>query len=231
MVKQVQAVCFDIGGVLTGDAWEPMFLDEPGNLADRYSLNREEVRSFVHGLFCEFARDRVAESYPANAGVLEREFWQRAKQGLGLPLSVDALIRMSASFVRPVLGMRELLRELRVNGIQLAICSNAAEFTFKKQSECLRLDFFIPPQNVILSCRLGVFKDSQGGEMFQAVLSALGLLAEECIFVDDRAENVERALRFGMTGILFPRAAWFGADYLRKIFTGMYLLDRGREGE
>jgi len=113
----------------------------------------------------------------------------------------------------------------------LAICSNNTEFWFRNQNEFLGLKSYIHPSRIILSCRVGAYKDSSGGEMFKAVIHALEFPAEECVLVDDRGENIERALRFGMGSVLFPRSAWYGADYLRTLFSDMgLLLEKERRG-
>jgi FMN phosphatase YigB (HAD superfamily) len=77
-----------------------------------------------------------------------------------------------------------------------------------------------------LSCRVGVPKRSEDLTMFQAVTHALRANKNECIFIDDREENIEKALRFGLLSIFFPSHKLFGAEYLRKIFENMRGLER-----
>ena len=40
-------------------------------------------------------------------------------------------------------------------------------------------------------------------EIYQAFLAKYGLVAEECLFVDDREENVSGARKAGMNGFVF----------------------------
>ena len=56
--------------------------------------------------------------------------------------------------------------------------------------------------------------------MFRAAVAAAGVPPEECVFVDDRPHNVERALEagFGMA-ILHPKNATWGSKYMTRILT------------
>ena len=45
-----------------------------------------------------------------------------------------------------------------------------------------------------------------GTMIYRRLLSKYALQAEECIFIDDRQENVEAAKQLGMAGIVFEDA-------------------------
>ena len=47
-------------------------------------------------------------------------------------------------------------------------------------------------------------------EIYECLLKTYDLKAEECVFLDDRKENVEAARNIGMAGILFENyeQAW-----------------------
>jgi FMN phosphatase YigB (HAD superfamily) len=46
-------------------------------------------------------------------------------------------------------------------------------------------------------------------------------LKEDCLFIDDRGSNIEKALDFGFTPLLFPSEASYGAKYLSGVFMKM----------
>ncbi|MCF7792736.1 MAG: HAD-IA family hydrolase [Candidatus Cloacimonetes bacterium] len=55
-------------------------------------------------------------------------------------------------------------------------------------------------QNLMLSYQLGCMKPNL--EIYSKALSMHKLKAEECIFIDDKLENMRAAEKFGMTSIL-----------------------------
>ena len=63
------------------------------------------------------------------------------------------------------------------------------------------LDFIPYTDGGILSYRDRVIKP--GKEIYELLLSRYGLKAEECVFLDDTAENVEAARQLGFAGIVF----------------------------
>jgi HAD superfamily hydrolase (TIGR01509 family) len=40
-------------------------------------------------------------------------------------------------------------------------------------------------------------------DIYRLLMERYGLVAEECIFLDDRADNIETARQLGMAGIVF----------------------------
>jgi putative hydrolase of the HAD superfamily len=60
------------------------------------------------------------------------------------------------------------------------------------------------------SCYVGIQKPDV--RIFQMALRVMQRSADECIFVDDRVENVEGARKAGMNGIHFQNVAQFSAE-------------------
>lgn len=207
-----QAVIFDIGGVLAHDVWEHLLLDEERGIAVAYSLDTDQVRSVGQDLWEKFAYRAATDDNGWED--LEVEYWNLFIQRLQLPTSVDEFIQLTDEFIRPVEGMIQLLERLHSRGIDLALCSNNTEFWFQRQKDKLNLDRFVASNRMILSNRIGVPKSSPGFEMFRAVIDALGIEKDLCIFVDDREKNIHQALEFGLSGIIFPSHSSYGALYL-----------------
>ncbi len=206
----MQAVIFDIGGVLAEDVWEHLLLDRPAGIADLHGLDRDRVKELGEDLWQAFAY--TPDTPCADRSQLEIRYWQSfidSCWGEAPPagVSVDRFIAMSDDFIQPVPDMVPVLERLRSRGRELAICSNNNEFWFRRQMDKLRLHQFFSPERTILSCRVGVAKSSPGLEMFRAVAEVLGLAPARCAFVDDRPENVDRAEELGMRGFLFRDAA------------------------
>lgn len=202
----MKAVILDVGGVLARDIWEYMYDD----LALKYQLDRERLHEAGRLLWETFAY--VPES-PANTWRdMERRYWELFLLISRAPTSVDALIAMTDEYVLPIPGMRPLVERLHARGVPLVICSNNNEIWWPRQAAKLDLAHFFPAERLILSSRIGAPKASPRLEMFRAAVAAAGVPAGACFFVDDRAENVERAKRYGIDAVLFEGPAQFAAE-------------------
>ena len=208
----ITAAIFDIGGVLAHDVWEHMLLDKPDGIASRYGLDRcgpdGNLVERVGALLWEAFAYRPATQHN-DWQALEIQYW---RQFIGFiwgrqppsDVSVDNFIQMTDDFINLVdAGMICLLERLQSRGIDLAICSNNNEFWFRRQMDKLSLHRFFSPSKVILSCRIGVSKSSPRFEMFHAVVDALRVAKSQCVFVDDRKDNVDRAKQFGIAAVRF----------------------------
>lgn len=210
----LKAVIFDIGGVLAYDVWEHLLFDKPDGICATLSLNPEKVYQAAKVLWDNYSY------YPANTleecNQLEVECWTQFSEKLGLLLPPSYFIEFTNRFIQPVPGMRQIVEELRAAGLELLICSNNNEFFFKRQMSMLCLeDFFPDHKKIILSSRVRVSKSDLSLQMFRAVIDAMSCRPEECLFIDDRDENIERATECQIPTILFPTEAAFGAAYLR----------------
>ena len=106
----------------------------------------------------------------------------------------------------PVEGMAELIRELKELGYGIYLLSNAnvdlpKYFDRIPGSECF--------DGRIVSAEWKLLKPQP--EIYRLLLLEYNLKAEECFFVDDLTQNVEAAVREGMSG-----AAFQGAELLRE---------------
>lgn len=215
----IEAVVFDIGGVLAYDVWEHALLDEEMGIAARFGIDPDEAEATGQELWERYAYT------PATAEVdwqaLELDYWQQLIRRLELPADARQLIAYSDQFVRPVEHMIDLVTELHQAGIGLAICSNNNEFWFERQMARLGIRALFAPDAIVLSNWIGVSKSSPAYEMFQAVENALGIDRGNCIFIDDRWPNIVRAAEFGMPGIWFPPHSEHGASYLRVLFANL----------
>lgn len=218
----IKAVIFDIGGVLAYDVWENLLLSAEDGIASIYNLDKEQVQIVGENLWEQFAYRKLAGENGWQE--LEREYWELLVKRLDLPLSIEEYIQLTDKFICPIDGMSNLLELLQLKGIELAICSNNTEFWCRRQMDKLNLHQFFDPGRVILSSRVGFSKSSPGFEMFKAVVSALGVPKEFCVFVDDREESIERALQFGLTGIIFPSHSKYGYHYLITLLEKMNVL-------
>lgn len=109
--------------------------------------------------------------------------------------------------------MVALVDEVRVEG-SVALLSNASTGLLDDLRVAGLADHF---DAIVGSADIGVAKPA--AEAYRAAARRLGVEAEACLFVDDRAENVEGARAVGMQAHLFG-----GVDDLRQVLVGTALL-------
>jgi putative hydrolase of the HAD superfamily len=167
--------------------------------------------------------DRFWTAYQADRDALDggelstHDYWTRIGVACGQDWDaarIQALwcadIRAWVSADPEVVG---LIEELHAGGTRLALLSNAAAdygglFRFSPISRCF--------EQVFVSGELRMLKPQ--ARIYRHVLNALGIPADEMVFVDNRPANVQGAEALGITGHVFT-----GADGLRD-----FLLDLAR---
>jgi HAD superfamily hydrolase (TIGR01509 family) len=213
----IKGVIFDVGGVLAHDVWEHLLLSVPHGIASKYKLSGPKVEKVGKDLWKKFAVQSAVT--PQDRETCERDYWRRFKESfpeLPSSVTVESLISLSDDFVQHVneKDMIPVLKRLQEKRVGLAICSNNNEFWFHRQMTKLQLSKFFDGDKVVLSSRESVEKSDPSLKMFRVAAEKLGLKTAECVFVDDRMENINRALDSGMTGIWFPSGSSDGARYL-----------------
>ncbi|MET9961521.1 HAD-IA family hydrolase [Streptomyces sp. NPDC006326] len=89
-----------------------------------------------------------------------------------------------------------LLRRVRAAGVTLVLVTNA---TLDLEDDLAALGLADLADHVVSSARVGVAKPDR--KIYQIAAARAGAVAERCLFVDDRAENVGAAVALGMTGV------------------------------
>jgi len=95
-------------------------------------------------------------------------------------------------------GMRDYMQELKDRGYRLFGLSNWGTTVLGVID---KYEIFKLLEGSVISYQLKIVKPDP--EIYQALLERYGLKAEECVFADDKLENIEGAERVGMHGILF----------------------------
>ena len=91
------------------------------------------------------------------------------------------------------------IKELKARGYQVLYLSNYAENTMKAGPEAL--DFLPYMDGGVFSCYERVIKPDP--RIYQIITERYGLVPEECVFLDDFADNVEAARKHGFNAIQF----------------------------
>lgn len=187
-----KAVVFDVGNVLYD--WNPRFLYErlipPGPALDAFLRDvATKEWHFQHDAGRPFAETSAELSalHPEHAELIA-QWGPRFTEQLGDMLP----------------GMREMVEQLDAAGVPLyAITNFSGEFwpPFRAREA----DIFDRFRGIVVSGDEKLTKPDPA--LYRLALDRFGLRAEECVFVDDRADNVAGAQGVGMEAVLFSDAA------------------------
>ena len=98
-------------------------------------------------------------------------------------------------------GMRELLMKLKAEGYKLYGLTNWCSKVYTTMSQ---FDIFKLLDGQVISSEEKVIKPEP--EIYQILFERFGLKPEECVFTDDREDNIEGGISLGMKGIVFKNA-------------------------
>lgn len=186
-MKMIKNIIFDVGKVLVEFDWESAF-HKLGIEGEAFEVVADAtVRSTDWN---EYDRSSMSDEeqlryFIAKAPAYEKEirlFWEN----VGLPIwQYDYSMG--------------LVKELRSQGYHTYILSNYARHTY----ECTReaLSFEREMDGVVFSYEVGSIKPEP--EIYRILLERYDLVPEECVFLDDKPENLKAAAQFGIHTIQF----------------------------
>lgn len=195
----IKNVIFDFGCVLV--YWNQH------NLYTPYFGSKEKADWFIDNIctmswnnetdlgkrFADAIAEKVAE-FPEWEKEI-RMYWERWEEMIG----------------GEVTGMKEWIRELKTSGYGTYGLTNWSTETFPFVKD--KFEVFGILDGIVMSGEEGVTKPDL--RIYQILLDRYGLKAEECLFVDDRLENVEAALALGMQGIVFKNCEETKSEFRR----------------
>ncbi|WP_433266443.1 HAD family hydrolase [Actinosynnema sp. CS-041913] len=145
-------------------------------------------------------------------GLPDLEYWRSVADGLGVPMSeelADELTGLDAEgWLRPSPAAVELVVELAAADVPLALLSNAPSSFGRVVSAQPWTEHF---RHLVFSGDLGVAKPEPA--IWSALAAMLG--TRDCVFFDDRPDNVAGATAAGLTGILWQDAAHAREELVR----------------
>jgi 2-haloacid dehalogenase len=183
----IKNVIFDFGCVLV--YWSQH------NLYDTHFGSKEKTDWFVDNIctwewnnqtdlgksFAESVAEKVAE-YPEWETEI-RMYWERWEDMLN----------------GEVPGMKEWIRELKNAGYKVYGLSNWSHETFPMVKD--KYEAFSMMDGIVMSGEELIAKPDL--RIYKILLERYGLKAEECVFIDDRKENIEAGEQVGIRGIIF----------------------------
>ncbi len=199
-LSDIAAIVFDFGGVLMD--WNPHYLYRSffGNDPQATERFLAEVGFYEWNRQLDYGRPfaevlgEAAARHPAHREMI---------------LAYDT--RWEESIAGPIQPTVEILRELRETGHRLFALSNwsAKKFPLVRS----KYEFFQWFEAIVLSGEEKTAKPEPA--IYLALLRRAGLPAEECLFVDDSARNIEAARKLGFGTILYESPAQLRMELCR----------------
>lgn len=183
----IHNIIFDIGNVLAGFDWESFILSFGYSQEEKDRIAKATVKS---SWWHEFDRGSIAEEeiiqgFIENDPPMEAAIRRLMANTHGIVVRYDYAIPW--------------IKELKEKGYRVFVLSNFSE---KSARECEdALDFLPYTDGGILSYQDKVIKPQP--EIYELLLKRYGLIAGECVFLDDLQVNLDGAERFGIHTILF----------------------------
>lgn len=183
-MQTIRALFWDVGGVLLSNAWDH---EERDLAVEHFLLNRTEFESRHKELVPAFEEGRLAlDDY------LERAVFYQART-----FSREEFKQFMFSLSRPKPQALELARELSVKYPMATVNNESRELNqYRIQQFKLAESFHI----FVSSCFVGIRKPDE--RIFRLALDLTQRSAEECCFIDDRAENLAGAEKAGLKTVL-----------------------------
>lgn len=188
----IKNVIFDYGNVLVD--WNPAYLFLPVFGGDEEKCrfftdnvcNREWFTRMDRGESMDVCVAELQATYPqyADAVAMFRDHWFEMCHG-------------------DIPGMVEIIQDLKDKGVGVYGLTNWPADTFTEARR--RFSTLASIDNYVVSSSVKLAKPDPA--IYRLLLSKYHLKPEECVFIDDRKDNVDAAKTLGMSGIVYPGTA------------------------
>lgn len=184
----IKNVIFDIGDVLVHFRWKQVMID--------LGFSETEIALLYKALF----ESRWWNEW--DRGVIpEEEIMRHMKEeGKGLETQMGRFFEHKGELVIQYPYVEAWMQSLKQQGMKLYLLSNYPMSLFELHAK--NTFTFLPyVDGKVVSGYVKHVKPEP--EIYTILLNTYGLKPEECVFLDDRADNVEAARKMGIHGILF----------------------------
>ena len=183
----IKNLIFDVGGVLFDYRWKEMFMD--------YGLDEDNAIRVGTQMFND--PDRTWDIFDLGIKSDEEIADIFCKKYPGDEDVIRWFIRHGEYMQVPRPKVWKKVHELKQKGYKIYILSNYPESLFKKHTEYA--DFMDDIDGLMVSYMIHKAKPAE--DIYKALCDKYGLVRSESIFFDDRSENVEGAVKFGMKSV------------------------------
>lgn len=207
--QKIRAVIFDLGMVLVDFRYHDYMID--------LGFDAETIRFFEDNIvlspkWLELDRALTTEEEAI-------QYWKTT-----YPLYASFLDRFFEDYTEMVVAYSDskaIVKSLRDCGYEVYLLTNYPDKMYDIHSKCF--PFTELANGVLVSAKLRMAKPDRG--IFEHLLREYNLSPEECIFLDDREENIKGARSLGIRGIVVNHRE----EAFRKLFDELLVL--GKYGE
>ncbi|MCR5823616.1 MAG: HAD family phosphatase [Lachnospiraceae bacterium] len=201
----IKNIILDIGDVLAHFQWREL-------VAKYMRLTDEEFKILVDammtsGLWDEFDRSLMSDEEIV-AKIIEKAPSIKDK--------IPEFFKHMDEIVEDYGYSCDWINELHAKGFKVYILSNYGKTAFEACQKN-RLKFLPLVDGKVISYELKIVKPEK--EIYETLLKKYDLKADECVFFDDRAVNIEGAEKVGIHGILFRSLDQAKADLEKAVKT------------
>ena len=208
MDKMIRNFVFDMGKVI--------IRFDPEAFMDRSCISDEEDRKMI--------REKIYGSdlwIQMDMGYLDEKKMCEIVKPLFPEHLQDYLPDLIAGWCDPIEtidGMDELVFDLKRQGYGIYLLSNASVMQREYWPNVACSSAF---DGVVVSAFEHVMKPEE--DFYRILLDRYDLKAEECVFIDDRKNNVEAAEKLGMTGVVFDGDALKLKETIKEILSSEHI--------
>lgn len=185
----VKNIIFDIGNVLVSFRWRELMRDL-GILEEIQEIFKKTV--FESPWWGELDHGLKEESEVIS---LLRE------DNKGYYDEFDLVWENRGRLVEPYSYAKPWIDELKAKGYRVYLLSNYPRDLFKMHEDSGCFPFADSVDGRVVSGFVKMVKPNE--DIYEYLVDKFALKADECVFIDDREDNVETARRLGMKGIVF----------------------------
>lgn len=184
----IKNIVFDYGGVLVQYDFQGFFARELGSEEQAKQFMGQVLTEKNNGLLDK--ADKSFDEYMVEWKLQWPQFIQ----------AIDLLDKhYTGIFTAEVPGITELMEQLKSKGYRLLGLSNWSTKVFDIMRKFPKP--FAQLQGSLISHQVHLLKPDEA--IYEAFCKKFGVKPSECLFIDDKAENIEGAQRSGWQGVVF----------------------------
>lgn len=184
----IKNIIFDIGNVLASFRWADL-LKELGITGEAFEqVANATVRNSK--IWNEFDKSELSDAEIIATCIQYAPNYEK---------EIRLLFENTGRIVKEYSYAKDWVKELKEKGYKVYLLSNYGRTAFESVRDTLQFLPFV--DGGVISYEVKIIKPEK--EIYQALLEKYSLKAEECVFLDDRAENIEAAQQLGFQGIVF----------------------------
>ena len=198
----IKNIIFDIGFVLVDFIWRALMQD--------LGLPKELQDIFDKNVFGSSWWSELDLGAMDPADVLDK----LREQNKDYVEELDLIWENMDKVIEPYPYAVSWIEGLKAKGFNVYLLSNYPKELFSMHEQKGLFPFIEKTDGKVVSGFVKMVKPN--ADIYEYLMSQYGLNADECVFLDDRAENIEAAVKLGMKGIVVKNYEQASAD-LNKI--------------